>query len=178
MKRGIKILLIVLAIIIILLVAVYILLFNQFGSTNKSQGQGSTLVNPMQKILEQNNNNQEAAISEGVKEFNATYINYILIALGIGNLHNSIIGGNPSGEISLDGETWNFELNKNALSTGRGSNASPDIRIKMSKEEAVKSLLAQNMKQFMKDSYNNGNTKIELVANKAILLSKGYANLI
>jgi len=149
---------------------------------SSGNGGGTVIENPMKQIVIKNTNsageiNQQAVIDEGIKEFNSEYINYILLALGIGNLQKSIIFGNPVVELTLDSQVWSSEIKNNALYTVLGANDNSDLKITMSKQEAVKALLSSDIKQFMKDSVSNGNTKIEMIAGKPELLAKGYLDM-
>ncbi|MEK6859762.1 MAG: hypothetical protein AABX54_03015 [Nanoarchaeota archaeon] len=179
MKKWLIILLVFLVVLILLLGGIYVVFFKK----NVNKGGGGVIENPMKQIIIKNTDasgkvNAEAVVSEGVKEFNVQYINYILIALGVGNLHKSLIGyGNPVVELDLDNQIWSSEIKDGGLYTGLGANDNKDLKITMSKQEAVKALLSQDMKQFMKDSVANGNTKIEMIAGKPELGSKGYLEM-
>jgi len=178
MKKWLIVLLIVLIVLIIIVGAVYVLFFKK----NVNRGGGTFIENPMKQIVIRNTDshgqvNINSVVSEGIKEFNANYINYILLALGVGDLQKSVIFGNPIVELSLDSQVWSSEIKDNTLYTGLGGNDNKDLRVTMSKEEAVKSLLSSDIKQFMKDSVANGNTQIEMIAGKPELLAKGYLGM-
>jgi hypothetical protein len=180
-KKWFKILIIILVIIIIVLVACYFILFRKTTSSLNSSP-GKPIENPLEKIIQQNTDsagkvNTEAVIQQGVIEFNSEYISYILVALGVGNLHASILGDNPRVEFLMENEIWSAEISNNQISIIKQAIANPDITISMSKPEAVKAILSSNVKEFMKTSVMNGNTKIEMKANKASLLSKGYMDM-
>jgi hypothetical protein len=100
-----------------------------------------------------------------------------LIALGVGNLKSMIGCGNPVVELVLDNEIWSSELKDNALYTQKAPNEQKDLIIKMSKQEAVKAILSENIKEFMKSSVSNGNTGLEMISGKACLLAKGYLEM-
>jgi len=175
-KKFLKIFFIFLVIIIIL-VAVYIL---GFYSREEKNIVNIVLENPMENIVYANTNsegkvNQEEVIKEAVLEFNEKYINYLIAAFGASKLSKSPIGyGNPVLELNLDGEIWSSEIIKGAPNTIKAGNDNKDLIIILSKEEAVRALLSQDIKQFLKDSVNNGDTKLEIVAGKVELASKGY----
>lgn len=137
--------------------------------------------NPMSEIASKNSRNGQydsnAVINQGIKQFNESYINYLLIAIGTGSLHWSPLGGNPKVEFAIDSETWNTEVVSGKLKTVKGAAAKKDIRIALSKEEAVKALLSSDITSFMKSSVVNGRTKIEMVAGRAELFSKGYLDM-
>ena len=140
------------------------------------------LENPLQNLVFVNTNevgevNYEAVVEQAVIEFDADYINYLLVALGTGYLHKSPLFENPLIEFVLGDEVWNSEINRGLPNSKRGSIDDEDLRITISKDEAVKALLSSDVEQFMKDSVSNGNTKIDMVANKAELFSKGYLDM-
>jgi len=163
-------------VIIIILAGVYF--FGWFSGS----GDKIVLENPLKNIVLSNTNaqgqvNYDAVVSEGVMNFNVDYINYIMAALGVGKLHKSLIGyGNPVIEMQIDDETWNAEID-NGLRTIPGSVEDPDLRVIMTKEEAVKALLSPDIGEFMKTSVYNRNTQIEMVAGKVELGSKGYLSM-
>ncbi len=140
------------------------------------------LTNPLKNIVFENTNEAgevdvAAVLAQGILEFDENYINYILAALGVGNLHKSLLYGNPFIEFNLDKEVWSSELVKGGLNTKKQIIDNEDLRITISKEEVVKALLSQNIEQFMKDSVANGGTQIEMVSGKTELFSKGYLNM-
>jgi len=140
------------------------------------------LTNPINSVIVENTNeagevNIAAVLAQGIIEFDENYINYILAALGVGNLHKSIIYGNPFIEFSLDNEVWSSELVKGALNTQKQVIDNEDLKVKISKEEAVRALLSPDINQFMKDSVADGGTQIEMVAGKTELFTKGYLDM-
>lgn len=172
--------LLIVILIIILLAAAIAVYFLFFKPSSNSISMVS-LPNPLQSIIDKNTVNgqinEQAVVQEGVLEFNSDYINYILIALGVGNLKSSVFG-NPKVEFLLETEIWSSELKSNTLYTQKQPIVKPDITISMSKQEAVKALLSSsNIKEFMKNSVINGNTKITMNADKATLLAKGYLEM-
>ena len=163
--------------IIIILAGVYF--FGWFSGS----GDKIVLENPLKNIVLSNTNaqgqvNYDAVVSEGVMNFNVDYINYIMAALGVGKLHKSLIGyGNPVIEMNLNDEVWNSELKDGGLYSLQGDSDDEDLRVIMTKEEAVKALLSPDIGEFMKTSVYNRNTQIEMVAGKVELGSKGYLSM-
>jgi len=175
-KKFLKILGIVILILVIL-IGVYLAGF--FAKKPESR---IVLENPLKDIVFANTNefgvvNRRVVVEAGILGFDAEYINYILVALGVGNLHGSIIYGNPVIEFVLDEEAWNAEIDDGVLKTGSGGVEEEDLRILISKEEAVNAILSPEIGQFMKDSVASGNTQIEMVAGKAELFTKGYLGM-
>ena len=176
LKKVFKILIITIIIGIILAIAFF------SGFLTKKSGNEIVLENPLKNIVFENTNelgevNYDKVVEQGILEFDENYVNFILASLGVGKLHKSLIGfGNPSIEIVLDEDTWSSEIN-NGLITRKGSLEKEDLRISLSKQEAVKALLSPNIQEFMKNSVRSGNTQIELIANKVELSSKGYISM-
>lgn len=175
-KSFSKILIIVIAIIILLIAIAF------FSGILKKSEETQTLENPLKELILANTNqgkiNYERVVEQGVLKFNEDYINYILIALGVNNLHASILGyGNPQVSFILDGESWSSEVNDGKLATKKISSEKTDLIISMTKEEAIRALLSENIEEFMKNSVKTGNTKIEMSANLVELGSKGYLQM-
>lgn len=175
-KKIIKILLIIFIILIILIIVF------ASGFLVKKPKIEVYLKNPLANLVlkytdELGYTNKAAVIEEGVMEFNEDYINYILVALGTGYLHKSPLFENPLIEFNLDEEAWNSEIKEGMPNSRRGQIDNEDLRISISKKEAVEALLSSNIEEFMKESVKNGNTNIELVAGKAELFSKGYLEM-
>ncbi|MFH1359300.1 MAG: hypothetical protein ABIH37_05410 [archaeon] len=138
--------------------------------------------NPLKGIVFANTNvagevNKEKVVEEAIIEFNAEYINYLLAAMGVNNLHSMIGYGNPIIEFSIDQDTWTTEVDDGALITTKATTDNKDLRIILSKEEAVNALLSSDIENFMKQSVTNGNTQIEMVAGKVELAAKGYLGM-
>jgi len=177
----IGVLIAIILIIIILGIFAY-LVFKTPAKVNGPPEDYKPLENPIRAVVFKNTDasgkiNQEQALSEGIREFNVEYINYLLLALGVGSLHKSAVGyGNPVVEMNIDNEAWNSEIS-GGLITKQGSVEEEDLRITMSRSEAVKALMSDNIQSYMKTSVNNGDTRLEMVASKVELASKGYLDL-
>ncbi|MBS3078496.1 hypothetical protein J4218_00065 [Candidatus Pacearchaeota archaeon] len=121
--------------------------------------------------------NETEVIKQGVREFNESYVDYILYAIGADGLHWAIGFGNPFIETVLGDETYISEIVNDVPVSKKENSSEEDIRIIISKEEAVKSLLAPDLTIFMQNSFKNGNTNIEMVAGNTELFAKGYLGL-
>ena len=140
------------------------------------------LENPLKDIVFANTNAQgqidkEAVIKQGVLEFDEDYINYILVALGVSYLHKSPLFENPLIEFVLGDEVWSSEVIGGMPDSEKKEIDNEDLRISISKEEAVRALLSPDIEQFMKDSVADGRTGIEMIAGKVELFSKGYLEM-
>ncbi len=179
-KRGLKKFLKIFIILIVLGIigfAIYFTATNLF--TKKVE---IILDNPLTELIlkytENGTVNANKVIEQGVLEFNETYINYLLVALGSGNLHKSILHNeNPFIEINLDNEIWSSEIIKGMPNSQKKEIENEDIKVIISKQEAVKAILSENIGEFIKSSVNNGNIKIETIAGETELFSKGYLKL-
>ncbi|MDD5191892.1 MAG: hypothetical protein PHH54_00470 [Candidatus Nanoarchaeia archaeon] len=175
-KKVIKVLLVIFVVLLVLLIA-----FATGFLISKPKVE-IHLDNPIAGVVLKNTNelgytNKAAVVEEGVIEFNEEYINYILIALGTGYLHKSPFFENPLIEFNLGGEVWSSEIKEGNPNSKKVAIENEDLSVSISKEEAVEALLSENIEQFMKDSVANGNTKIEMVAGKTELFTKGYLEM-
>jgi len=127
-------------------------------------------------VVEITEEEQQEIIQEAILEFDEDYINYILLALGVDQLHKSLTFENPKIEIDV-GEVWGSEIEKGVPKTQKGEIEGEDVIFIMTKEEAVKGLLSNDIGVFMKDSVSSGRTQIDMVAGKVELFSKGYLGL-
>jgi hypothetical protein len=192
-------------VLIFLIIMVLIVLGTYFGylffRSSEKESKGDTVIevvsNPMNSIKNnyihsngsgnlindhQNNESLESynvseVIDEGVREFNESYMDYILLGLGVDKLHGAIGFGNPIIITVVSGEEWNSEIINKFPKTLSGHNGNGDIKVILSKEEAVRAILSEDIKIFMKNSVTNGNTGIEMVAGNAELFGKGYLGL-
>jgi hypothetical protein len=182
-KSGLLIVIIIILIIIFIVIA-GLFMFNKSHNNsvnNPIYSSSSSSQNPINGIVLSNtvngNVNHSAILEKGIIDFNESYINYLLSALGTSMLHKSNFGyGNPKIEFDLGDEVWNSELGSEII-TKRGNSDKPDLKIKMSKEEAVLALLSSDIKQYMKDDVTSGKIQIEMVAGKVELYSKGYLDM-
>tara|TARA_Y100000310_G_C20659270_1_gene803754 strand:- start:303 stop:932 length:630 start_codon:yes stop_codon:yes gene_type:complete len=187
-RRGLKKFLKVLILIVVIVITVVVIYFAYLGFSSSNPENKIVLENPLNTIIlgyatgddggiiELTLEEEEELIQEAVLEFDADYINYLLLALGVEGLHKSPTFENPKIEIDV-GEVWGSEINKGSPNTQRGGIEGKDIRFIMTKEEAVKALLSNDAEDFMKNSVSSGRTQIEMVAGRVELFTKGYLGL-
>lgn len=179
-RRRLKKILLIIFIILGIILVIAAVFFS--GFLFKGPKTEYVLENPLKDIITKNTEegeiNYEKVIEQGILNFNEEYINYLLIALGIGKLYKSNIGyGNPVVELVIDNEVWNSEVKDSNLISKNGSIANKDLKISISKEEAVKALLSPDIEEFMKTSVAEGDIKIQIIAGKVELASKGYLSM-
>jgi hypothetical protein len=183
-KSGILILIIIILIIVIIALVGLVMFYKTNKHSNNVyiySSSSSRSQNPINGIVLLNTvngtANHSAILEKGIIDFNESYINYLLSAFGTSLLHKSTFGyGNPKIELDFENEAWNSEFG-DVLITKKGNCDKPDLKIKMSKEEAVLALLSSDIKQYMKDDVTNGKIQIEMVAGKFELYSKGYLDM-
>lgn len=170
---------IVLAVIIVIGLILGAMFIFGFFSGEKIQ---VVLENPLKGIVFANTNeagqvDEEAVIEQAIIKFDEEFMDYILIALGVGVLHKSPLFENPLIEFKLGDEIWSSEIIDGVPNSKKEDIDNEDLRISIQKKEAVKALLSEDIEQFMKDSVASDNTQIEIVAGKAELFSKGYLDM-
>jgi hypothetical protein len=169
---------------LMLFLLLFLIVFASGFLTNINQSPMAQIIieNPLKNIVYMHTNeegevNKTAVIEQAVVEFNADYINYILAALKVGKLHKSLLGEKPLIEFVLDQEHWNSEIDGGRMYTKKGEIEKEDLRIIISKEEAVEAILSSDVTAFMSDSVRGGRTEIQMIAGKAELLNKGYFSI-
>ncbi len=164
-KRGSKWIWVSLIIVVILLIVVgvvYYFLANREGSAGTSV---ILLQNPAAGL----------AFEQAVASFNESFVLYLLYNIGANKLHNFLFSDDePKIEIFVENVVYNAIVEKGNIKVGKGEIEEEDIKIKTSREEAVRMM---NDKSYIEKSFQNGNSQIELVAGKTKLFLKGYLGL-
>jgi hypothetical protein len=164
-KRGgrKKWIILVLILIMIMIVLAYFFLIDKNGSSENAQM--VVLTNPIVGLSDE----------QAIAQFNESFVLYLLASIGAQKLHKVPLGSEPPKiEVYIDEMVFSAIIDKGAIGVGKGNIVSPDIRIKTSKIEGVKML---RNRSYINRSFENGNSKIELVAGKATLFGKGYLDL-
>ncbi len=175
-KKSSKFLWIIIAIVAILAAAYFL------GFFSKEPVNQITIEHPLKDIIFANTNEAgeidgQAVIQQGIENFNEDYIIYLLVSLGTNHLHKSYTGhGTAKLELVIDQEIWAAEID-NGLGVALGQINDPDLRITMSRQTAVESLLSSNIQEELKAATRNGNIQIEQIAGKVELASKGYLSM-
>ncbi len=144
----------------------------------KNTSQNLTLENPIKSMTNNNPAMQKSEIiSQAVGNFNGSYIDYFLVALGANKLHKSATMENPKIELSLEGENWNSEINSGIPSTKMGAIDDEDIKISLSKEKLVELMIEEDLESAIKQEFSEGEIQIERIAGETELFSKGYLTL-
>ncbi len=108
-------------------------------------------------------------------EFNDSLIYYLLLNINAGQLHPPLLSSDaPKIEINVEDSLYNAKIIDNKIKIEIGSIEEKDIIIHTTKEEAVK---MANNKNYIKNSFADGLSSIELVASKPTLYLKGYLKI-
>ncbi len=134
------------------------------GSSSKSAGK-STLKNPTEGLTD-----EEAAL-----KFDESFVYYILVSIGAGKLHNPPFSSDtPKIEFYIGEEVFSAEIIDGSINVAKGEINGNDIKIRTSRFEAVKMTRNRN---YISESFSEGNSEVELIASKTRLASKGYLSL-
>lgn len=157
---------IVLVIVLIVVLFYYFVIFNQnHESAYDEKIKTGEISNPM----------DGKTVEQAVLSFNESFIYYVLVQIKAYNLHNPPLSGEkPLIEFYVGQDVYNAIVDGGAIVVSRGQAGSPDIRIKTTREEAVK--MTQN-KEYIQESFSSGRSSFEQVAGAVTLASKGYVGL-
>ncbi len=109
-------------------------------------------------------------------EITPKFITYLLNELGVYKLHKNILTGEPAIiNIDLQGKKF-YSTIDNEIKTNEGASQNPDIVITTLKEEIINAL-SKNPEEYIKQSINQGRTKIIPIASKSELFAKGYFSI-
>ncbi|MBI2451740.1 hypothetical protein HYV50_01520 [Candidatus Pacearchaeota archaeon] len=153
-------------ILIIIFVFGYIYFFNKPKSLNNAQQVAlRTITNPVANLDD----------SQAIALFNETFVIYLLYNIKANKLHNPPFSENtPKIEMKIDEDIFNAEVKDGRIYVRKGQIQNEDILLTTSKAEAVKML---RNKDYVAESFNDGNSGITLISSKTELFSKGYLSI-
>ncbi len=172
-KKGTSVLgiiLVVLAVILVILISVGTFLY--FSSNGKDytedyseKSSTGALVNPAASLT-----NEEAAAA-----FDESFVYYLLVNIKAYNLHEPPASSDtPKIEIYVGDDIFSAEVKDGEIDANTGEIEGEDIIIRTSKEEAIEMV---RERIYIEESFENGNSSIELVSGKTELFLKGYLKL-
>lgn len=163
MKKKKVLLIILLA--IVLIISISLLYPAITGQIIRSQQNSGKLKNPISGLSDE----------QAEKNFDETYIRYLLYAIGLDKLKSTPLSGEtPKIEIQVSEETYNAEIIKGNIKIEKGEIEGEDIIIRTTEQEIIKSM---REKTYLTSSFKNGLTSIQLITAKTELLAKGYLNI-
>ena len=166
-KRGKKSIVLFIAIYFIILLIGVVIFFSFYSNYKKNTNteNRNIIVNPAEGL----------SLGEAVKKFDDGFIYYLLVSIKAYNLHEASFSDDfPKIKIMLGDEIYYGKVQEGKIYSGAGDIEDEDIVIYSSKEEIVK--IMQD-KEYAKESFREGRSKIELKSNKLELYTKGYLDM-
>ncbi len=165
MVKRRKIFFVIGIILLLLLIGMFFFYIALGGKKYDSSYSKRTLKNPTEgKTLEQS-----------VREFDESFVYYLLYSVKAYNLHNPPLSSNtPKMEIVVSDVFYNAEIKNGEIIIKKGNIENPDGILSTSTEEAVKMVMDT---KYIQESFGSGRSSVELKAEKATLFAKGYLGL-
>lgn len=154
---------------IVFLVLVLAGMFFYFVTASPSKPRAGTEVqNPIKDLT----------IEQAILQFNGEYIRYLVFAIGGWKLHNPPLSDEtPKIKVIVDNEVFISEIVNGEIKTEKKEIENEDMIIRTTKQEIVNSIKSSDIKNYIKQSIQDGKTSLELKAGYTTLFSKGYLNL-
>ncbi|MDO8460787.1 MAG: hypothetical protein Q7S74_06785 [Nanoarchaeota archaeon] len=168
-KKGVSRIFVVLSILVAILVILGVIVYSYSGKSN-------------QKVSSSSNNRinfanlvSNSSVEEISEKFNEDFVEYILFNIGAYKLHNLPFSSDtPKINFYVGESVFNAEIQKGNTIVKRGFIDDGDIIIRTSLEEASKMVKDGN---YVKKSFENGRSTLELKASKTTLFVKGYMEI-
>lgn len=140
--------------------------FAYFSFSAKSGGgSGVVLKNPVAELSDE----------EAGRLFDDRFISYLLYAIDADELRNvPLTSDTPKIELRVGDDLYFAEIVSGRVIVKKGDVSEEDIVLITSKEEAVKMLRDLN---YVRESFQNGESVIELKAGQTKLFAKGYLKI-
>jgi hypothetical protein len=168
MKKGLSSVaaILILVSVVLVLTGVVISLYIFLGGSDhtsfyEEKIQSGSIVNPVLNLTD----------DEAASMFDKDFVYYLLVSIKAYNLRGSLFGSSPKIEVHVGELVYGAEISKGQIDVREGEISKEDIIVKTSVSEAVKMLRDEN---YIVESFNDGNSQIELVASKTTLAAKGY----
>jgi len=150
---------------IIMILLFIVAAFFYMSLVTPKSGNFANLTNPAENLN----------IDEIKQQFDSTFIYYLLASIKAYNLHNPPLSSNqPKIEIVIGNDAYSAVIDSGKILVDKRKIDNPDIRITTSLDEAAKMVKYSN---YVKTSFEEGKSSIELITGKTELFSKGYLNL-
>jgi len=136
-----------------------------FGEIYAEKLASGEIVNPVEGLTDE----------EAIAAFDETFVYYLLVNIKAYNLHEPPLSDDkPVMKVYVGDEVFNAKVSEGEIDIGRGEINTEDIILRTSASEAVKMI---RDKSYIEQSFENGESKIELIASETTLFSKGYLTL-
>jgi hypothetical protein len=164
MRKKVIVIIVIVSLLVIAGIFGFFFFFNEQSSSTGSSG-GTPLKNPAAGL----------SIEEAAEKFDGNFVFYLLVEMGAEELHNPPLSSStPKIQIEVSDLVFNAEISGGSMKIGSGASEEKDIIIRTTRTEAVKMM---NSRDYVKESFNSGESSIELVAGKPTLFSKGYLKI-
>lgn len=138
--------------------------------------QGFTIIKNSDTVTTETNTEEKIITKEQIK-IDENFINFLLRNIGVSSLHrHPLTFRNPIINIVVDGKSFYSIIGKEIM-TEEGSEESADLQIITNEETLLEVLTAEDPEESILDSFNSGESSIELLASEADLFAKGYFSL-
>jgi hypothetical protein len=144
-------------------------MFFYFVTASPSKPRGENIVaNPAEDLT-----SEEAAL-----QINEESIKYLVFSLGGWKLHNPPLSDEtPKIKVVVDDEVYFSEIVNGEISAEKKEIDNEDITIKTTKKELAGAIKSLSIKDYIKNSVQEGKTTLELKASYTTLFSKGYLSI-
>jgi len=152
---------------VLFLVMGFLMAFIFLGSTNydkvyEEKITSGEIINPVKNLTTE----------EAIQRFDEDFVYYLLYSIKAYNLHTPFFNSEvPEIEFQINDDIYNAVIYDGEIIVSEGKINEEDIIIHTSKTEAVK--MIQDV-DYIDESFQNGDSSIEMVAEKIELFSKGY----
>lgn len=154
---------------ILLLILLIAGLFFYFATASPNAPKsGTEIKNPIKDLTAE----------EAILQFNEEYIKYLVFSIGSWKLHNPPLSSEkPKIKVIVDDEVYFSEIVNGEIKAGKKEIENEDMIIRTTKQEVVSAIKSFDIKNYIKQSIQDGKTSLELKAGYTTLFSKGYLNI-
>ncbi len=143
----------------------YFSYYNKKNSSLANGNVGTRLANPAEGL----------SLEEAIAKFDEKFVYFLLVSIKAYNLHNPLFSNDiPKMNIYVDDDVYSAKVIDGNIKVSKGNIEDEDIAIRTTKEEAVKMI---NDKNYVRQSFQEGKSGIELISSKLELYSKGYLDI-
>jgi len=115
------------------------------------------------------------SVEEAVAQFDERYVYYLLVLIKAYNLHNPPLSGDtPKFNVVVEDVSYRVVVDGGVIAVEKGNFEESDVVIYSTRLELVRMLKDES---YTKQSFGEGLSRIELVADSTTLASKGYLGM-
>ena len=153
------------ALLLLIIISVLFFYFALVSPDNSSTYTVRELINPVTGLSDE----------QAREQFDEEFVFYLLYSLEVYNLHDPPLSENhPKMLFSIDEDFYYALVDDGEIIVNRGEIDNQDLTFFTTKEEAVRML---RKRAYIEQSFQSGESSIELKVDKATLFAKGYLNM-